>query len=330
MRQLFIIAVALSAGLLILLAFKSRGGWVPRLGMLALAVAIVAGAAWRLAPQAMPAHDDGADLRALYAQGRVLPAGPVPVYHLGHSLVGRDMPAMLAQLAGHEYALQLGWGAPLKSHFLGRDEIAGFDTENATPQYRDAHEAMKSGEYGALVMTEMVSLRDAILYMESIPYAAKWAAEAVAGNPEIEIFLYETWHGLTDQPDWLERLPGDLQEMWSQILWSAARGAGRPVWLIPAGQVMASLVAEAEGNGGIAELKQRQDLFSDNIHLSDLGLYVVALTHYAVIYGKSPVGLPHQLMRADGTPLRAPSPELAARMQEIVWEVVTRQPWTGL
>lgn len=52
----------------------------------------------------------------------------------------------------------------------------------------------------------------------------------------------------------------------------------------------------------------------------------MALTHYAVLYGKSPVGLPHELKRADGSPATAPSPELARRMQEIVWEVVTRIP----
>ena len=45
-----------------------------------------------------------------------------------------------------------------------------------------------------------------------------------------------------------------------------------------------------------------------------LGIYLVALTHYAVLYGKSPVGLPHELRRADGTPATAPSPELARRM----------------
>ena len=30
--------------------------------------------------------------------------------------------------------------------------------------------------------------------------------------------------------------------------------------------------------------------------------YLVALTHYAVLYRQSPVGLPHALSRADGTP----------------------------
>ena len=106
---------------------------------------------------------------------------------------------------------------------------------------------------------------------------------------------------------------------------------------IPVGQVMARLVSEAEGQGGIAELKSRKDLFAttpegklDPIHPNDLGIYLVALTHYAVLYGKSPVGLPHELRRADGTPATAPSPELARRMQETVWDVVTAIPEAGV
>ncbi|MBD9525871.1 hypothetical protein [Paracoccus sp. PAR01] len=330
MRYIFLIGLALVTAGLLLLAFRWRGGALPRLGLVVLAIAILLGGAWRLMPQAIPRHDDGADVRALYQEPRVLPQGPQRVYHLGHSLVGRDMPAMLAQLAGHDYALQLGWGAALSEHFKGPEAVNGFDQENATPHYRDAHQALASGEYDAFVMTEMVSLRDAIMYKDSLAAVGKWSAEAVAGNPDIDLFLYESWHNLKDQPDWLRRIPGDLDGLWSQLLWSAARGAGRPVWLIPAGQVMARLVTEAESSGGIAELRRREDLFTDDIHVNDLGVYLVALTHYAVIYGKSPVGLPYQLKLADGSDARAPSAELARRMQETVWQVVTSQPLTGL
>ena len=59
----------------------------------------------------------------------------------------------------------------------------------------------------------------------------------------------------------------------------------------------------------------KEDLFAltengerDMIHLNDIGAYLVALTHYAVLYHRSPVGLPHQLRLADGR-----SPTLPAR-----------------
>lgn len=336
MRYLFAAVVALIAIALFVVALRWRGGAVPRLGLVVLGLAVLAAGYWQLKPQGMPAQDDGADVQALYQTRRAPIDGSLRVYHLGHSLVGRDMPAMLAQMAGHEYALQLGWGTALREHFQGREAINGFDKENDTPQYRDAHQALASGEYDAFVMTEMVRLQDALMYKESTTYAGKWAAEAVAGNPDIQLFLYESWHALDDQPEWLGRFPGDLDRMWSQLLWSAARASDRPVWLIPAGQVMAAVVAEAEEKG-IAELTHRDQLFGRNpdgtldpIHPNDLGVYLVALTHYAALYGKSPVGLPHQLLRADGTQAQAPSPELAQRMQQIAWQIVSSQPLTGL
>ena len=51
------------------------------------------------------------------------PESGLRVFHLGHSLVGRDMPAMLQQLAvaagfdDHTYESQLGWGTSLRSHW---------------------------------------------------------------------------------------------------------------------------------------------------------------------------------------------------------------------
>ena len=336
MRYLVIFVVLVAALLAFWFALRWRGGVLPRVGLLALGLAILAGGYWQLRPEGLPPYDDGADVRPLYQESRVLPERPLRVYHLGHSLVGQNIPAMLAQMAGHTYALELGWGASLRDHFNGPDAIAGFKEENDTPFYRDAHQALASGDYDALVMTEMVRLADAMRYMDSTTYAAKWADEAVKGNPQIQLFLYESWHALDDQPDWLSRFQGDLDRMWSQLLWSAARAADRPVWLIPVGQVMAAVVTEAEAKG-IAELTTREQLFDrfpdgklDPIHPGDLGDYLSALVHYAVLYGKSPVGLPAQLMRADGSSAEAPSPELARRMQEITWQVVTSQPLTGL
>ena len=112
---------------------------------------------------------------------------------------------------------------------------------------------------------------------------------------------------------------------------------GGPVYVIPAGQVMARFVRLLDEKGGLPGLRTREEMFNrnpdgtqDNIHLNDIGNYLVALTHYAVLYHRSPVGLPHRLKRADGTDARAPEPETALAMQEIVWDVVTRYPKTGV
>ncbi|MES2665274.1 MAG: hypothetical protein V4712_04190 [Pseudomonadota bacterium] len=313
-----------------------------RKGILALMVGALAGAVWAgsrwLGPRPMPL----ADFNALYAVPLAPPAGPVSVYHLGHSLVGADMPAMLAQLAeagigaGHDYASQLGWGASLMNHWQG--EVPGFAEANATPAWRDPEQALASGEYGVVVLTEMVEIRDAIRYHDSPAYLARWAARARAGNPAVRVYLYETWHWL-DHPDgWLERIDRDLALYWEAGLLRRAmlaEGVGT-IYVIPGGQVMAAAARAIEA-GQVPGLTDRTDLFArrddgtgDSIHFNDLGAYLMALTHYAVIYGRSPVGLPPDLRRADGTAATPLPPGAAEVLQELVWQVVTGYAATGV
>ncbi len=287
---------------------------------------------------------DAAALDNAYADPLPPPAGPLRVFHLGHSLVGRDMPAMLTQLAeaagksGHAYESQLGWGTPLKSHWEPKIEINGFETENAHPRFRAARAALESGDYGAVILTEMVELRDAIRYHDSAAYLARWADLARQARPDARVYLYETWHRLDDADGWLARLDADLPALWEAKLLAgaAARGAG-PIHVIPAGQVMAAFVRAAEAGEGGPSVQGREDLFArdadgevDQIHLNDLGAYLVALTHYAVLYHASPEGLPHALRRADGSLAAAPDPETARLMQRIAWQVVTGYPKTGV
>ena len=102
------------------------------------------------------------------------------------------------------------------------------------------------------------------------------------------------------------------------------------VRVIPAGQVLARFVRTVDARGGVDGVSGARDLFRDTIHLNDLGAYLVALTHYAVLYRRSPIGLPRQLLRADGTAADAPAAETARLMQEVVWDVVTEYPKTGV
>ncbi|MGL4236952.1 hypothetical protein [Tabrizicola sp.] len=269
------------------------------------------------------------------------PEGPLNVFHLGHSLVNRDMPAMLAQLApeGHQYNSQLGWGTTLKAHW-GDEPINGFEAENAHPRFRPAHEAVKSGDYDAIVLTEMVEIRAAIRYFESPKYLARWLAEALAAKPNVRLYLYETWHQLDDPEGWLNRLDLDIDRYWlSRVLGPALADtpAAANVHFLPAGQVLAAFVRLVEGRGGVGNVKDRTDLFArqpdgtiDQIHLNDLGNYLVALVHYAVLYQKDPIGLPFALNKADGTPAIAPEPEVARLMQEITVSYVRALGLSGI
>lgn len=302
-------------------------------GCLALIAALAVSATYALRSPTMT----DAEFVSMYDTPLSAPVKPLVVYHLGHSLVGRDMPAMLAQMVqGHDYASQLGWGASMMNHWTG--DVPGFDHENANPNFEPAGAAIDSGRFDAFVLTEMVEIKDAITYHDSAEYLARWSARARAANPDVRIYLYESWHPLDDPDGWLKRLDGDLAQYWEGAILRpamAAKGTGA-IYVIPGGQVMAAFVREIDA-GNVPGMARREDLFStnddgsqDNVHLNDAGAYLIALTHYAVLYGKSPVGLPSSLTRADGTPADAPSPDVAQIMQEVVWKIVTSYGPTGV
>ncbi len=283
------------------------------------------------------------EINKLYSDKLTPVTSPIKVYHLGHSLVGKDMPAMLKQLAGqgHEFNSQLGWGATLQAHWDPKIPINGFDSENRHAEYREPHEAIESQEYDAFVMTEMVEIKDAIKYFDSPKYFTNFVEKVNNNSPRTRIYLYESWHEVTDPNGWINRLDSDLSDYWEdKILHKALAKLDGQVtaYVIPAGQVLATFFKEVERLGGVEGIQSPEDIFArkeadgslDPIHINDLGNYLIALVHYAVLYGKSPEGLPYQLKKADGSDATAPSVEAAALMQRTTWDVVKRYPKTGV
>ena len=307
-----------------------------RIQMSLAVLALLAAAGWAWFRLSAPSPLSEAELAARYTDPLPPPPKALSVYHLGHSLVGRDMPAMLSQLGGHDHALQLGWGASLKAHWTG--DIPGFEEENATPRFQPALSSLGSGTFPVVVLTEMVEIRDAIRYFASARHLANWARHIRKVRPEARIYLYETWHRLDDPEGWLERIDTDLARHWEGDLLRHAMAEENvgTIPIIPGGQVMAATVRAAEA-GNIPGLTNRSNLFAglpdgttDTIHFNDLGAYLMALTHYATIYQRSPVGLPSALTRADGSPVTPIAAETANALQRIVWEVVTGYALTGV
>lgn len=73
----------------------------------------------------------------------------------------------------------------------------------------------------------------------------------------------------------------------------------------------------------LASLRRRHpDAELDDVHPSALGVYVAALTHFATLYRRSPVGLPSNVNGLDD--------RTATRLQELVWERVRSDPRAGV
>lgn len=101
------------------------------------------------------------------------------------------------------------------------------------------------------------------------------------------------------------------------------------VYIIPGHKMMARLFDDIQLNlvPGITNINQ---FFSDNIHTNSLGSYAIAMIHYACVFNQSPVGLPNNLLLNPPAGFQAPSSALATYLQNMIWEVVTTYPRTGI
>lgn len=191
------------------------------------------------------------------------------------------------------------------------------------------------GNYDLLVLTERVSLSNTMPWHNSTTEALRWFENAHrngAGGEGARTALYAGWVTLESGPEaenpyndpegsipWRERLPREFAR-WMEIadFVNANRPEGAPeMRVIPATLVMAAAYDDIMA-GRAPELTDITSLFGDDIHLNDAGAYLIALTHFAVIYGLDPRGLPNDIGLA-----RPISPAQAEWMQSLVWEVVS-------
>lgn len=200
------------------------------------------------------------------------------------------------------------------------------------------------GDYEILVLTERVSLSGTMPWHGSAEAALQWQTHAFAngdGGRGAETILYATWvtlasgnpvHAREQRHDpeamlpFRERLPLELAR-WEEILEHVNEKRdpnSAPMRMIPGPVIMAEIYDRIAA-GTAPGLEAIDALFSDEIHLSPAGTYLISLAHLAVIYCTDVRGLPADV----GQPL-PPDPALAAFMQELVWEVVTTYPHAGV
>ncbi len=185
-------------------------------------------------------------------------------------------------------------------------------------------------------MTEAVPLLGHLQWSKTYEFADSFHMAAVAGNPAMRTFIYETWHCTTtgtptgcnwDNDDgllWRPRLTADFP-LWTGIMDTLKnRHPGAPIWMVPAGQAFGNLVDSIAAGAvpGISDFKQ---LFSDDIHLTDVGNYFVACVMYSCIFRDSPIGLAGQTFDEWGQPFSdIPSPVLALKLQQTAWQTVVK------
>lgn len=231
----------------------------------------------------------------------------------------------------------------------GRVTIARSTIPGSTMDWRWSHPTTplpnartEIADYDLLVLTERVSLSGTMPWHDSDREALRWvenAWENGRGGLGAETMLYATWVEVTSGPDYenpykdveghipfRQRMPLEWAR-WEEIAAyvNRHRPDGSPVVRMIPGPLLFAELHDSIHAGEAPDLPGVAALFLDDIHINDLGAYYIALAHYAMIYGRDPRGLPADI--GQGV---APSPRLAAFMQDTVWRVLTRYHGSGL
>ena len=245
------------------------------------------------------------------------PKDRVRAFYSGHSL-SDGVPEVVEQIA-RSLKQRMSFEVQSQGYSLLRQRTKGENPfASDWPGYRSGHsrrgpglnvaEELKRPErlapgdtYDVLVVTERHDLPGIARKEKTAYYLADMAKHLLAGNPEAEVLLYHTWlHIDVDAPwPWID-YERAISAMWECVASRAnldlpKRGEEPRVRVLPGGSALAELVAalwdgKVPGVVATAPNARVRLLFSDNVHLSDIGRYYLALVHYAVLFGRSPEG----------------------------------------
>lgn len=195
---------------------------------------------------------------------------------------------------------------------------------NVAEELRQPQRLTPGDKYDVLVVTERHDLPAIARKERTAFYLIEMAKHLMTGKADAEVLLYHTWLNLDPDAPWpwiqYERA---VLPMWECIasranLELAPREDVPRVRVLPGGGALAELTAalwdgKVPGVEASAPGARVRMLFSDNVHMSDVGRYFVALVHYAVLFGRSPEGteIPTTL-----------SPETGRYMQTLAWQYV--------
>ena len=296
------------------------------------------------------------------ASCRSEPVEPLALYHIGHSLTDRAadlLNSLLEAESGRrvEYAYKSVPGASLYHHWSNPTTGRKGNVRSGDPL-----EILRSGRFDALVLTEQTGLDYFVPHPTkgSGEHANRWVDEFLthAKRPDPRVFVYSTWYGRRkDGPDTAESTAAFVRETAErQPLWEAIAQAVRdahpelPVQIVPGGLVLKALQERVLAGTLVLPrgLTFRETFFKQNrpgrggcgtrdaIHLSETGIYTIALTHHAVIHRACVEGAPASIPYPgydDGCVERERidvDPDLAREIQRTVMDVVRGYPWTGL
>lgn len=260
----------------------------------------------------------------------------VTVYFVGHSLIGEAIPEMLVAIGVENdvrisYASQLIDGGTLMRNWEEAETSRHFGNVDESLRSMSAQEALESGSFDTVVLTEAVNLDDSLRWSASEEFAANFYRAAIRGASNCRLFFYETWHHhdadrsidiFPSNRSWREQLSDDLDK-WEHIVDGAQSQVETPIHIVPGGQLMAALIDAVEAEEAPAAFTSREVFFSDNVHLSPLGAYAISLVMFKALTGVDPVEVPSELANSINL-----APEDANWLARLAIQVASTYPRT--
>lgn len=255
------------------------------------------------------------------------------IFVMGHSFhVAIAQPLdQMAKAAGFESSKLVG------TQFLGGSSVSQHWDKETNP----AKLALVSGAVDVLTVSPNGrTLPD--------PALEKFAALLLEHNQNGRMTVQASWaaadgnlRGAFKNADRDKAVPAELRKTWAPrtstlrdqvkaINEQLGEKYKRQVLLfVPVGEAVLQL-RERVAKGEVPGIARQSDLFRDDLGHGQPPIYVLnAYCHYAVVYGRSPVGLPvpELLKKAD---LGENTEKVNGILQEIAWEAVKAEPVSGV
>ncbi|MFD0892779.1 hypothetical protein KBB96_15255 [Luteolibacter ambystomatis] len=254
--------------------------------------------------------------------GTIHTAESMSTFHIGNSFTRwSNIPqelTNLVQATGGDLAAGYQMTDAQTLHFHWDTGLGGFYT--GTPSRAD----LPTGTWDALVIQPHSREWQSYAMGDFQTYAQRFYDIADAAGTQV--YLYAYWPYSSESVSTQNAINASFEQIRTNI----SRGGRKPALIIPAGEALRAVASQL--GTGVLSGYNRDSLYLDERHPSDMGAYISALTHYATLFKKSPVGLPAKGISADfptDVPVNFP-PEVATKLQQIVWSVVTTYPNSGV
>ncbi len=258
----------------------------------------------------------------------------------GHSLTDNPLADFIGDIAtkkgdSFNYNEQIILGSPIRVRTKGDNPNAtgwpgysmGYDRDgqslNVISEFLNPRTIGTGERYDTLVITDRHDLLAVIEWENTIGYSRHYHDRFIAGNSSGRSFLYHSWLEIDrNQPSiWIDHEKKALVA-WECVaskvnLTLQSDGRSDRMKTLPAGAALVDLVERAiagqvPGITGTTPNKLNM-IFSDDVHLTPLGVYYVALVTYSSAFGKTASGV---------VPPAGINATTASALQQIAWNYV--------